>query len=155
MDKVEIGDYVIVTDQDNQFYGKGALVVSHSYQTAAVASLRFVAVKVFSREWGYPNHGEWKEVFLVLEISDLRSDTDQVFEMSRLEMKFGKFWQARLLTKPLDPEAECSFCDNPTKVRIELNIWGTINQFDVCHTCAKQYDGIRCDGVPDKKVKTV
>jgi len=153
METVKIGDHVIITCDENRFCGKGALVVSEPLKCGeGKFSIQVVSVKVFSRDYSF-FEGGWEEIFMILNVSDLKPDTKRSFDESRLEVKFGSFWIVYFLINPLNPNSECGFCNNSARVRIEMNIWGSIYQYDVCHTCAKKWDGVRADGPPVKKAK--
>ena len=155
METVKVGDHVIIQDQENRYYGKGALVVSWPLACAILkVETQVVAVKVFSQEWDLHTFGEWRDVILIVEVSHLKPDTEQVYEMSRLAVKFGDFWRARLKVEPLDLEAECAFCSSSVRSRIELNHSGTVVQYDVCLSCAKRWDGVWTEVPPEKKVQS-
>lgn len=151
MESVNLGNHVIIRDENSRYLGNGALVVSEPFDCEIKGILtKVVAVKVFYKDWD--NYGEWTEDFIIFSLSKLNLDKKHKFEISRLDVKFGRFNAVFFLDKDLDPNEECAFCQNSARKRIELNIWGTITQYDVCHSCAEKWDGKRTDGSPLKKV---
>ena len=156
METVNVGDHVVIDCSENRFHSKGALVVSIPFDCKVGDSpTKVVAVKVFDRGWFFGGDGEWKEFFLILELSNLKADTKDAFEMSRLEVKFGHFWTVHFIKEDLNPDAECAYCQSSARVRIELNIWGSIYQYDVCRSCAVKWDGALTDSPPEKNVDTL
>ena len=157
LENVRVGQHVIIYDPEQQrYFGAGAEVVSNAFSCVVhEVPTQVVAVRVFHRGWGFPNNGEWYETILIISIREMNLDTNQVFERTRLEMKFGRYWSAELLAMPLtmNLHAECAFCSNLVQVRIEMNHSGCIRQYDVCRPCAKRWDGVWSDCPPEKKVK--
>lgn len=153
MSKFEIGDHVIVRDNENRYYGEPAIVVSFPLKCHIEGiSTEVVAVKLFSKNYGFCEE-RWQEIFMVIDISHLIPDTEQKFDMKRIEIKFGHFWQANFLKKELCENDECAFCSDFVKKTIEMNHNGCIYQYHVCSSCAKQWDSKRTDGPPLKVKK--
>ena len=156
METPNVGDHVVIHCNENRFHRQGAIVVSlpFVFETNGV-STQLVTVKVFSKKFEHMEPSKWEEIFMIMKVSDMKPDTENVFEMKRVEVKFGHFWVAYFLKEPLNPDKECCFCQNSVKRRIELNIHGCIHQYDVCQSCAKKWDGVLTDGPPLKKTINV
>jgi hypothetical protein len=45
----------------------------------------------------------------------------------------------------------CHCCGRRATKRCDYNCWGSVCEFDACYECAKKYDGICSDGIPNYK----
>jgi len=149
VNSLNIGDKVVIVCNQNRFHGEGALVVSEPYRVSE--EIELVTVKVFYHDWEIGGGGEWKECFMIIDSVFLMPDTEWKFEGKRIEIKFPGCHHVSFLRNPINFESECHICNCAARVRIDVNIWGTIYQYDVCRECAKEWDGKRTDGLPEKK----
>ena len=70
-------------------------------------------------------------------------------EEERLNQRFGGMWHhAYFKTDPKLDEL-CYSCHRHATIRIEVNIWGVVQEFDVCEEHA-EYDGRNCDIMPKR-----
>ena len=141
MNNIEINDCVVIKDETSSFCGNGAVVVSAPFDCEIKGvSTQVVTVKVFDNYQGHltKNGRQWASVFLIVDISNLIPDTNHLFDMLRLKIKFGPFLRANFLEKALDLSQKCAFCQRLVQTRIEIKSHGVINQHDVCGVCANR-----------------
>jgi len=141
VNKIEINDCVVIKDETSPFCGNGAVVVSSPFDCEINrVSTQVVTVKVFDNYHGCPikNGRQWVSLFLIVDISNLIPDTNHLFDMLRLKIKFGPFLKANFLEKALDFDQKCAFCQNRVQTRIEIKNHGIIDQHDVCGACASR-----------------
>lgn len=66
----------------------------------------------------------------------------------RCKLKFGnQFHSLFTLKEPFKAETQCYCCKAEATRRVEVNIWGSVTQYDMCDDHAMQYDGMCCDSV--------
>ncbi len=141
MNTIEINDCVVIKDETSSFCGNGAVVVSASFDCEIKGvSTQVVTVKVFDNHHScrVKHGGQWVSVYLIVDISNLVPDTNHLFDMLRLKIKFGPFLKANFLEKALDLSQKCAFCQRLVQTRIEIKSHGVINQYDVCGVCANR-----------------
>lgn len=66
----------------------------------------------------------------------------------RCRLKFGnQFHSLFALKEPFKAGTQCYCCKENADRRVEVNIWGSVAQYDMCEEHAEQCDGMCCDGV--------
>ncbi len=86
--------------------------------------------------------------------SDLRVDVDGYTSENRADILFPSFYHSLYVLKdPIDISQLCMHdgCENNRDKSILVNTWGTVQDFHVCETHAKEWDGRCCDGFPRRE----
>ena len=68
-----------------------------------------------------------------------------------LHARYGTNWHSYYKIKDEFPLGECYCCGGRPTKRCDYNCWGSVSEFDACDECAKKYDGIMSDGIPNHK----
>lgn len=150
--KFKVDDRVVIIDSKSIYHCEPAMLITAPFWSELNGVRSEVAiVKIISREYNL-DVSTWQEITILVNTSKLQIDHNRMYDMKRLEVKFGTFLGVNFLQKPIDTKTECCFCCDYSEKRIEIIISGSVYQYDVCGKCARKWDG-RIADTPPLKVK--
>ncbi len=153
MAEIKVGDIVTIMMEESFLWRQQGEVVSITNDDNPEGPVGVHFERQCAFLFSFPSRYKKDGVMRFTE-SDLRVDVDGYTPENRADILFPNFYNFLYVLKdPIDISQLCMHngCENNRVKSIFVNTCGTVQEFHVCETHAKEWDGRSCDGFPCRK----